>query len=169
MTRARKSCTVSKCPAVHGTTMYNYSRGPRGYRNNMKLRFRTWAVGALWLFAVATGNATTLAGSNTFVDLAWDLSGPASVGCTQILADATGDATRSTRIVIYGSMNCQALGGGLPMTGVAFVDADGLFNIAFNFSSFHITCARLRQASGFCTMYTLTGTNLGNVAVTLRQ
>ena len=86
---------------------------------------------ALTLSAHGLGS-TTLAGSNTFVDLRWTLSGPAAAGCTDIWADATGDASRSNKIIIYGALNCPSIGGALPMTGVAYVGTDGPLNMSFN-------------------------------------
>ena len=130
--------------------------------------FRATAICAMGFCVQASGIAVTLAGSNTFVDLAWNISGPASFGCTQILADATGDASRSTRIVIYGTVNCPGLGGGFPMTGVAYVDVDGTFNLAFNIGQAYVTCPRLRSASGSCTVLNVSGQNVGNVSVTLQ-
>jgi hypothetical protein len=133
----------------------------------MKIFLRVASFCTLALFA-QIASTTTLAGSNTFVDLAWDVSGPAASGCTQILADATGDASRSTRIIVYGTLNCPALGGGIPMTGVAYVDTAGLFNFSFNMGLVLVSCPRLRQASGACIATSSTGQSLGSLAVSLR-
>lgn len=127
------------------------------------------------IFAVVLGlalgsqgaNSTTLAGSNTFVDLAWDLSGPGASGCTQIVADATGDASRSTRIVIYGTVNCPSLGSGLPMIGVAYVGTDGTFNMQFNIGLGVVNCFRMRAASGLCTVRNSAGVDMGTLYANL--
>jgi len=128
---------------------------------------RTAIVFAAAISAQLTSGATTLAGSNTFVGLVWNLSGPAAIGCSQILADATGDASRSKTIVIYGAMNCPSLGGGVPMIGSAYVGTDGRFNFSFNFGLVLVVCPNLVGASGACTAFNSSGANLGPLAISL--
>ena len=132
----------------------------------MQNLIRATAFFALALFAQMAGT-TTLAGSNTFVDLAWTVSGPASQGCNRILADATGDASRSTRIVIYGTLNCPSLGVGYPMTGVAYIGTNGSFNMMFNIAQNLVTCANMNGPSGSCVVLNVAGVNIGTVNVTL--
>lgn len=114
-----------------------------------------------------TANSTTLAGSNTFVGLLWRLSGPGAAGCTEIRADATGDASRSTNIVLYGVMNCPAIDSGFAMTGSAYVGVDGTFNMAFNFGVLFVSCTRMQGASGSCNIVDANGVSVGTMTATL--
>lgn len=133
----------------------------------MSKLLRGLAVMVMAIWSHTAWGATTLAGSNTFVDLLWNLSGSGATGCTQILADATGDASRSTRVTIYGTVNCPSIGVGFPMTGVAYVSPDGLFNLQFNLGYLVVTCPGLVRASGSCKIASATGENRGNLTVTL--
>lgn len=132
----------------------------------MKNIIRIAVLLVVGLYAQTFGYATTLAGSNTFVGLVWNLSGPAAAGCTQILADATGDASRSTTVVIYGAMNCSSIGG-IPLLGSAYVGVDGTFNFSFNFGRVYAFCPNLVGASGACTAFDSSGANLGTFAISL--
>jgi hypothetical protein len=116
-------------------------------------------------FFTHSANSLYLGNANTFVDLIWNVSGPASQGCTQIIADATGNPVQGNKLIIYGVLNCPALNGGYPFTGTAYVGTDATFTMVLNMGTLVISCARMIGPNGNCRVYNASGADIGQITV----
>lgn len=126
----------------------------------------------LCFFALFTQGASSFSTgfTNTYVNLGWTFSAPGTsyASCNQIVADAVGDLTNGTRVVVYGTLNCPALNGGLPLTGVAYVGTDGTFNLTLNVGTLAtISCNRLTRLTGPCAITSSSGASLGSSSIAL--
>lgn len=120
------------------------------------------------LFSNAASSFTT-GYTSTYVNLGWIFAAPGTIfsSCNQIAADAVGDLTTSSKVVVYGTLNCASFGG-LPITGVAYFGTDGTFNLTLNVATLAtITCPRLSRLTGPCTILSSSGASLGSGSVVL--
>ena len=129
--------------------------------------FRAMLFCLLATFAQVAGSFT-IGFTNTYVNLGWTFSAPGTMfsGCNLIVADAVGDLTNGTRVVVYGTLNCGS--GGLPLTGTAYIGTDGTFNITLNVATIaSISCNRLSRLTGPCNLTSSSGTNIGSAYISL--
>lgn len=109
----------------------------------------------------------------TYSDLLWQVStsAPGLTGCTQLQVDATGDLANSTKLSLYGALNCPPQqGGSYGVVGSAYFGSDGSFNMTLLAgSSLSLQCVRLSSSlNGSCTYYDTLGNTLGSAFLTFR-
>jgi len=110
---------------------------------------------------------------DTYSDLLWRVSSnvPGLSGCTELQVDATGDLNKSSKLSIYGALNCpQQQGGSYGVVGGAYFGSDGSFNMTLIVgSSTTLECTRLSSSlSGSCVYYNTSGATLGPAYLTFR-
>jgi hypothetical protein len=108
---------------------------------------------------------------NTFVDLLWGVSTsvPGLTSCTELQVDATGDLVNSTKVTIYGALNCApSQGGSQGVVGSAYFGGDGSFNMTLLIGpNVVLQCVRLGGSlGGPCNWLDTSGASLGGAFVT---
>ena len=82
--------------------------------------------------------------------------------------DGSGNLAASTSLLVYGAINCPAIGIGYSATGSGFIDVNGLFNMSLTFGpGIQLICARLSQVtlSGVCSVINSSGTQIGTAVI----
>ena len=120
----------------------------------------------------SAANAAGVAPTNTYTDVVWSVSTsvPEFAGCNELRIDATGDLNNSSRLSVYGSLNCVASYTSYPVTGSAGFLSNGTFTMTLFVSSGTVlACNNLNGLSGTC-RYVTSGTNapLGTALLTFR-
>jgi hypothetical protein len=124
--------------------------------------------------AIPTGaNAYQVGVPDTYADLLWRVSSsvPGLSGCNELQVDATGDLRTSTKLSIYGALNCPfQQGGSYGVTGSGYFSADGTFTMTLTVgASTSLQCVRLSSGlNGPCSYYDTSGSNLGSAFITFR-
>lgn len=118
----------------------------------------------------STANAVGVGPASTYTDVVWSVSTtvPELAGCNTLRVDATGDLNNGKRLGVHGNLNCQ--NGAYAITGTAYFDDQGLFNMElFAGAGLLLQCPRFQGLSGRCD-YLVTGTGrvLGSAFLTLR-
>lgn len=88
------------------------------------------------------------------------------VGCNNLFLDATGNLAASSKLVVYGLINCGSFGYGV--TGSAYIGNDGTLNMTLNVASgSQIVCARLNTntLSGGCAVFNAAGGQIGTAFI----
>lgn len=125
------------------------------------------------LAAVPTAaTAYRVGATDTYSDLLWGVSTSVAglSGCTELQIDATGDLTNSSKLSIYGALNCPfQQGGSYGIVGSAYFGADGSFNMTLIVgSNTALECIRWPGLSGSCDVLDTAGNLLGRAALTFR-
>ena len=126
------------------------------------------------LIAIPTASMAYRIGySDTYSDLLWRVSSNVSglSGCTELQVDASGDLVNSTKLSVYGALNCpQQQGGSYGVVGGAYFGSDGSFNMTLIVgSSTTLECTRLPGSlTGQCVYYATSGATLGAAYLTFR-
>ena len=107
----------------------------------------------------------------TYADLVWRVSSNVSglSGCNELQLDATGDLLHSSKLSLYGALNCPfQTSGSYGMVGSSYFAMDGTFNMTLLVgSSTTLECIRLGGSlSGTCPYRDTSGARLGSVALT---
>ncbi len=129
---------------------------------------------ALLLVAIPTAaNAYRVGPPDTYSDLLWRVSSNVSglSGCTELQVDATGDLTNSTKLSIYGALNCPLQqSGSYGVVGSAYFAGDGSFNMTLTVgASTTLECSRLSgNLNGTCTYRDTFGSTMGTAFLTFR-
>lgn len=129
---------------------------------------------AVLLVAIPTAaNAYRVGPPDTYSDLLWQVSSNVSglSGCTELQVDATGDLTNSSKLSIYGALNCPLQqGGSYGVVGSAYFAGDGSFNMTLRIgSSTTLECTRMSaNLNGSCTYRDSFGSSLGTAFLTFR-
>lgn len=129
---------------------------------------------AVLLIAIPTAaNAYRVGQPDTFSDLLWRVSSNVSglSGCTELQVDATADLTNSSKLVIYGALNCPSQqSGSYGVVGGGYFASDGSFNMTLIVgASTVLECIRLpSNLTGTCTYRDTFGNSLGTAFVTFR-
>jgi len=110
--------------------------------------------------------------TGTYTNVLWVVSTtvPQLARCTELLVDATGDLNNSSRLSVYGNLNCFADNTAYPANGSATIFNNGKFGMnLFLSSGAALQCFNWTGLSGICTVVN-TGTNavLGTATLTLR-
>lgn len=119
------------------------------------------AIGGLLVGLAAHGfNVGT---PTTFSKLIWAASfnAPGVTSCNQLVFDATGDLMQSDTLVLAGSLNCPAIGGGFGMIGSLYLAVDGSLNITMTAATYTIACPRVVGWFGSCTLFDAAGITRG--------
>lgn len=132
-------------------------------------------VAALLAFAALLPNAAQSApfgNTGTYTNVVWSVSTtvPQLARCTELLVDATGDLNNSSRLSVYGNLNCIADNTSYPVSGSATIFNNGKFGMnLFLSSGAALQCFNWTGLSGICTVVN-TGTNavIGTATLTLR-
>jgi hypothetical protein len=137
--------------------------------DRLKLFCAAALLGAIPMAATAYQIGVT----DTYSDLVWGVSSNVSglSGCTELQVDASGDLVNSSKLSIFGALNCPfQQGGSYGVVGGAYFGADGSFNMTLLVgSSTTLECIRLPGSlSGSCTYYDTLGTRLGSAFLTFR-
>lgn len=135
---------------------------------------RVFRLTALLLAIPAAAQAQRVGTPDTYSDLLWGVSSSVSglSGCTELQLDATGDLTNSTKLSLYGALNCPfQQGGSYGVVGSGYFGSDGSFNMTLIVGSgLALECVRLSGSSlsGTCTYLELAGPTLGSARLTFR-
>ncbi len=110
---------------------------------------------------------------DTYSDLLWRVSTnvPGLVGCTELQLDATGDLRISSKLSMYGALNCPfQAGGSYGVVGSSYFGGDGSFNMTLIVgSATSLECVGLPGSlSGTCGYYDTRGNFLGSAVLTFR-
>lgn len=109
---------------------------------------------------------------DTYTDLLWGVSTNVAglSGCTELQVDATGDLVNSSKLTIYGALNCPfQQSGSYGVVGSAYFGADGSYNMTLLIgSSTSLECIRWPGLSGSCTFSDTSGRPLGGAFLTFR-
>ena len=132
-------------------------------------------LGALALLAaIPTGAmAYRLGTPDTYSDLFWRVSTnvPGLNGCNELQLDATGDLRNSSKLSMYGALNCPLqAGGSYGVVGGGYFGSDGSFNMTLIVgSATSLECVRLPGSlSGSCSYYDSQGNFLGSAFISYR-
>lgn len=105
-----------------------------------------------------------------YSNLNWNFS--SAVGglstCNNMRLDGSGNLSVSTSLLAYGAINCPAIGIGYAVTGSAFIDNLGMFNMSLTFGPGNqLICARLSQVSlsGVCSVVNASGVQIGTAVI----
>lgn len=128
---------------------------------------------ALLVAIPISANAYRVGAPDTYSDLLWRVSSNVSglSGCTEFQLDATGDLLNSTKLIIYGSLNCPLQqSGSYGVSGSAYFGGDGSYNMTLLVgSSTSLQCVRFPASlTGSCTYYDTFGNFLGSAFLTFR-
>lgn len=124
--------------------------------------------------AIPTGaHAYQVGVPDTYADLLWRVSSnvPGLSGCNELQVDATGDLVTSTKLSIYGALNCPfQQGGSYGVTGSGYFSSDGSFTMTLAVgASTSLQCARMSSGlNGTCTYFDTSGRSLGSAVLTFR-
>ena len=124
--------------------------------------------------AVPTGAMAYRVGvPDTYSDLLWRVSSnvPGLAGCTELQLDATGDLRNSSKLSMYGALNCPLQSGGsYGVVGGGYFGSDGSFNMTLIVgSATSLECVRLPSSlTGTCGYYDTRGAFLGSAFITFR-
>ncbi len=110
---------------------------------------------------------------DTYSDLLWRVSSnvPGLAGCNELQLDATGDLRLSSKLSMYGALNCPLQSGGsYGVVGSSYFGGDGSFNMTLIVgSATSLECVRLPgNLSGTCGYYDTRGSFLGSAVLTFR-
>jgi hypothetical protein len=161
---------LDQCQLIDGNSATHYCiRAAREvFTGNSTMRhLRLALVLVLFCFSQVV-HSYTIGTTNTYINLAWNLSGVGSPfsGCNELILDGVGDLTHGNKVTIYGVMNCPSQSGGYGVSGVAYLGIDGTFNMTVNIGSIAtIACPRLIGLNGACTIYLSSGTTLGTASL----
>ena len=105
-----------------------------------------------------------------YSNLNWNFSSTVSgiSSCNNMRLDGSGNLAVSTSLLAYGAINCPAIGIGYSVTGSAFIDVNGLFNMSLTFGPGNqLICARLSQVtlSGVCSVLNASGAQVGTAFI----
>ena len=134
---------------------------------------KTFCAAAL-IVAIPTGALAYRVGvPDTYSDLLWRVTTnvPGLIGCTELQLDATGDLRNSSKLSMYGALNCPLqAGGSYGVVGGGYFGADGSFNMTLIVgSATSLECVRLPGSlSGLCGYYDTQGNFLGSSTLTFR-
>lgn len=108
---------------------------------------------------------------DTYADLLWRVSSNVAglSGCNELQVDATGDLVNSSKLSVYGALNCPfQSSGSYGVVGSAYFAGDGSFNMTlFIGSTTTLECTRLPGSlSGSCSYYNTAGSRLGTAVLT---
>ncbi len=126
------------------------------------------------LVAIPTLASAYVVGTpDTYSDLLWRVSSNVSglSGCTELQVDATGDLANSTKLSIYGALNCPLQqSGSYGVVGSGYFGGDGSFNMTLVVgTNTTLQCVRLPSSlSGSCSYYDTFGNILGSAFVNFR-
>ena len=137
--------------------------------NSLKLFF----TAVLLVIIPAAAQAYRVGAPDTYSDVLWRVSSnvPGLSGCTELQVDATGDLSNSSKLSIYGALNCPLQqGGSYGVVGSAYFAGDGSFNMTLIVgSSTALECTRLPGTlSGTCSYRDTLGNFLGSAVLTFR-
>lgn len=124
--------------------------------------------------AIPTGAMAYRVGvPDTYSDLLWRVSTnvPGLIGCNELQLDATGDLRNSSKLSMYGALNCPLqAGGSYGVVGSSYFGSDGSFNMTLIVgSATSLECVRLPSSlSGSCNYYDTRGSFLGSATLTFR-
>jgi hypothetical protein len=127
------------------------------------------SIAALLCALPTVSNAIIVGTPETYTDLVWDVSTGVSglSGCNELQIDATGDLDASTKLSIYGALNCPfQQSGSLGVVGSAYFGGDGSFNMTLVIgSSRTLRCVAWPGLSGPCTVTDMSGNPLGSASL----
>ena len=131
---------------------------------------KTLAQLVIAFLTASVSNAQTFGSASTYSGLTWSVSTsiPDLFYCNQLLLDATGDFYNSTNYVVYGALNCPALGSGYASSGNAYFGIDGSFNMTVSIGvGVKLVCVNLSGATlgGSCAIFNALGAQLGTAFV----
>ncbi len=140
---------------------------------NMREAWKFFRTAVLLVAIPTAANAYRVGPPDTFSDLLWRVSSNVSglSGCTELQVDATGDLTNSSKLSIYGALNCPSqLSGSYGVVGGGYFAGDGSFNMTLIVGSNTVLdCIRLPSSlSGSCIYRDTLGNSLGTAFVTFR-
>jgi hypothetical protein len=114
--------------------------------------------------------ALTVAPTTTYGGLVWSLSTSVSglPQCPQVFLDLTGDLVNSSRLSMYGTLNCPASNSSYAITGSAYFGANGTLNMNAMIGGFwQLNCANMVGFQGSCTIQNGSGVILGTAFLRL--
>lgn len=137
---------------------------------------RLFRLTALLLAIPTAANAYRVGTPDTYTDLVWSVSTSVAglSGCTELQLDATGDLNNSSKLTLYGALNCPfQQSGSYGVVGSSYFGSDGSFNMTLIVGSgLSLECIRLSGASlgGSCSYVQLGsgGATLGSARLTFR-
>lgn len=131
----------------------------------MKRALKWWPALVGLIALPMAANAYLTSTPTTYSDLLWRVSSSVNglAGCTELQVDATGDLVNSSKLTIYGALNCPFEGGSYGVVGSGYFGADDSFNMTLLIgSSISLQCTRWPGLSGSCTYADTSGRTLGN-------
>lgn len=128
---------------------------------------------AVLVVTLPAAHAYRVGSPDTYSDLLWRVSSNVSgvSGCTELQVDATGDLNISSKLSIYGALNCPLQqSGSYGVVGSAYFAGDGSFNMTLLVGSNTVLeCIRLPGTlSGTCSYRDTFGSLLGPASLTFR-
>lgn len=137
----------------------------------MIARLKVFCAAALLVAIPTAATAYRIGVTDTYSDLLWRVSSsvPGLGGCTELQVDASGDLVNSSKLSIFGALNCPfQQGGSYGVVGGAYFGADGSFNMTLIIgSSTTLECIRLPGSlTGSCSYYDTLGNRLGSAFLT---
>lgn len=129
-------------------------------------------MAALLVAIPTTASAFEVGTPATYSDLLWNVSTSVAglSGCTELQVDATAELVNSSKLSIFGALNCPfQQGGSYGIVGSGYFGADGSFNMTLIVgSSTALECIRWNGLSGSCTFLDLSGASLGSAFLAFR-
>lgn len=129
-------------------------------------------LAALLVALPAVSQAYRVGATDTYSDLLWSVSTSVSglSGCNELQVDATGDLVNSSKLSIYGALNCPfQTGGSYGVVGSAYFGADGSYNMTLIIgSNTAIECFGWPGLGGPCTVLDTAGNRLGSASLAFR-
>ena len=134
-------------------------------------RLKLCGAAALLAVVPTVSQAYRVGVTDTYSDLLWQVSSnvPGLSGCTELQVDASGDLINSSKLSIFGALNCPfQQGGSYGVVGGAYFGGDGSFNMTLIIgSSTTLECIRLPGSlTGSCSYYDTLGNRLGSAFLT---
>jgi hypothetical protein len=131
------------------------------------MKIKKLAAAALAL--ASTAHAYNVGTPTTYSALVWatNLNAPLLIGCNQLIIDGTGDLTRSSILVVAGTLNCPSLGGGYGVTGSLYLGTDGTVNVTMVVAGYTVACPRVIGWNGACNVIDSQGTVRGTGSIRL--
>lgn len=139
----------------------------------MSKALKLFCTAVLLVSIPAAAHAYRVGSPDTYSDLLWRVSSNVSglSGCTELQVDATGDLSISSKLSIYGALNCPLQqSGSYGAVGSAYFAGDGSFNMTLLVGSNTVLeCVQLSGTlSGTCSYRDTFGSLLGSAFLTFR-
>lgn len=127
------------------------------------------ASAALLAAVSAPVSSMTVGTPYVYGNLHWSTSISAAglTSCGELLLDAMGDLSNSTRLMFYGTLNCGT--GGYNVAGSGYLAVDGSIVITLTLGAGVVMqCPRLVNFGGLCAIYNSAGFQTGSASLVFR-